>query len=158
IVPLTPSSPVLSCGDHGPGSLRDIGQVDLFAFDATAGDIRFLTFVATTSFAITGQTPHAVVLSPTGVTVLSFAARVQQQLAMPETGRYVVTVQASGLTATGAFVLGMDCLVPVDPRTPALTCNVATDDVIDTNIKGDVDLFTFTGEAGDVWGITLAAR
>lgn len=151
--PLTPTPPALECGDLVDGSFTSSGEVDFLTFDATAGDIRFLTLVTTSGFGNTGQTPRMTLYSPTNVNVLAFNSVGQQQVTLTETGTYVLKIQSSGLTITGAYRVGLECLVPLEPLPPELACAVASGNTIDKG--GDVDLFVFDAEAGEVQLLSL---
>ena len=69
-----------------------------------------LTLVDTGGFGAYGQAVAATVFAPSGANVVTFQANTQKSLTLPETGTYVVRINANDLVGTGTFNVGLTCL------------------------------------------------
>ena len=49
------------------------------------------------------------VLAPSGTEVITFDSNAQQQLTLPETGMYLIRLNANNLVSTGSYNLGLEC-------------------------------------------------
>jgi hypothetical protein len=88
------------------------------------------------------------------VAVDTFSANTQQQITLPENGTYIIRVRANTLVNTGSYNLGVECLQPLDsPIEAVLSCGDLASGSIDAS--GEVDLYTLTGQAGDMILLTL---
>ena len=146
----------LGCGDLVCGTIGAAAQVDLFTFSGTMGATVDLSLANTGGFNPfrEGQTAFATVFAPSGATVVAFGANALKTLTLPETGTYVVRVNASDLVGTGTFDLGLDCRFPLMPTPSALACG----DTVSGSIQkaAQVDLFTFSGTMGATVDLSLA--
>jgi hypothetical protein len=111
--PVAQTSIAISCGSLPQGSLK-AAQVDQYTFAGTANRIVTLTLADTGGFFPgNGRVASANVFAPSGTPVVGFTAfDGQKQVTLPETGTYVVQVQASDFTITGTYSLGLQCLSP----------------------------------------------
>ncbi|MCK4622077.1 MAG: Ig-like domain-containing protein [Desulfuromonadales bacterium] len=101
----------LTCGDLVAGSIDAAGEIDEFTFSAQSGDVVDLTLVRTGGFdSFYGRVPRATVFTPTGAVLAAFNANSQKELTLPESGTYVVRVNANTLVHTGTYDLELECL------------------------------------------------
>ena len=99
----------LGCGDLVCGTIGTAGQVDLFTFSGTMGATVDLTLSDTGGFAFRVEAA-ATVFAPSGANVVAFNANSLNPLTLPETGTYVVRINANDLVGTGTFNVGLTCL------------------------------------------------
>ena len=132
--------------------LMQAAEADLFTFSGQAGEVVAITLADTGSAG--GVFPLASVFSPTGAEVTSAFGPTQREITLPESGTYVIKVTANNLTGTVPYALGLECIVPPSPDAVALSCGSRVDGAIDA--AAEADLFTFSGQAGEVVAITLA--
>jgi uncharacterized repeat protein (TIGR01451 family) len=152
-----PPAAGLVCGSLLSGSIDQAGEADRFAFAGVQGTTIDLTLVATGgnwNFPLT-QIPRMTIFAPSGASLGAFNANSQNTLTLPETGTYLVRVNASNLVTTGTYSLGLECLQPPQPIDAALSCGDLQSGEI--GAPGEVDLLTFTGTAGEVKDLTLVA-
>jgi hypothetical protein len=85
--------------------------VDLITFTGNAGAVVDLTLVQTAGFPdpFGRVLAHATVFAPSGAQVAAFNANSQNTLTLPESGTYVVRINANTLVHTGSYTLGMEC-------------------------------------------------
>ncbi len=109
--PLAQTSTGMSCGSLPQGRIAAGAQVDQYTFAGVANGIVTLTLADTGpgGFGIIGVGAYANVFAPSGKLVVGFQANGQQQVTLPETGTYVVQVQASNLASIGPYNLGLVC-------------------------------------------------
>ena len=142
------------CGQLVSGQIAAAGEVDLIAFRGQAGAVVDLTFVQTAGFdAFRGVLAYATVFAPSGATVVSFNANSQNTLMLPESGTYVVRINANNLVHTGSYTLGMECRNPLRAVDGAVACGDLLTGTI--SAAGEVDLITFTGQVNDVIDLTF---
>ena len=155
VLPSTNLHTPLACGDLLGDSIDTPGEVALFRFSGTAGQVIDLTLVETSNWGgSTGQVDaRATVFSPTGVQVAQFDSNSQQHITLTETGTYVVRVNANNLVGLGSFTLGLACVLPPSPSHTALACGDLLAGSIDS--PAEVDLLSFSRTAGDVIDLTL---
>ena len=94
----------------------------------------------------------ATVFAPSGAQVTQFDSNLQQQITLPESGTYVVRIQANNLASTGSYNLHLGCLQPLGPIEGTLNCGDLVSGSIDA--AAEADFYTLAGQADDV--ITLA--
>ena len=149
--------PVLECGDLVSGSIDEAGETDRFTFSGNALDLVTITLVETDGFSgfSTGisNVARATIFSPTGEQVGSLDSNGQLNITLPESGSYVIRVNANNLVSTGSYTLGIECILPTEPVGVVLSCGELALNSIAA--PGEVDLFTFSGNAGDLVTITL---
>ena len=146
----------LNLGDLVSASIDEAGEVDLFPFTGTAGDIISIALAQTVGFdSFHGVLAQARLVSPTGDTLSVWNANSQPEFTLPTSGTYAVVVRASNLTATGDYSLGLEGVSPVSPdRVSIAIGDLKTDQTI--SAAAEVDEFVFTGTAGDIVSIALA--
>jgi uncharacterized protein (TIGR03437 family) len=153
---LLPTSPVdvtLACGGLVSRPLSAAAQVDQLTFAGQAN--QRVTLTLTGSDFPFGATATATVFSPAAVALVTFDANSQRQLSLTETGTYVIQVRANNLVSTGAYSLGLECLLPTSPVDATLACGGLLSRSI--NAAAQVDQFTFSGQAGEKKTLTLTA-
>jgi hypothetical protein len=148
-VMITASETGLQCGSLISGSISARGEVDRHTFSGQANGRVTLTLSAGLGFTVT-----ATLFSPTGRQLLSFSSRSQQQVTLPESGTYVIQVRAFNNISTGAYGLGLECLLPPSPVDEALVCGSLARKSI--TALGQVDQYTFSGQANGRVTLTLA--
>ena len=99
-----------------------MGEADFFSFTGNGGEVIDLTLTETSDWGDFGRNDARLTLfSPTGVgfdssaqqsslSVPEFDSSAQQQITLPETGTYLIRIQANTLTSTGSYNLGISCL------------------------------------------------
>jgi hypothetical protein len=158
LVPVqSPPAVPLSCGDHRSGTLSAPGQVDLYTFEGQPGRVVSLAVASTGGFSASpghSQGLSATVFAPSGALVSTFSSNSQVNLALSESGTYVVRVNATRLAVTGSYNLSFSCVVPA-PSPPAvpLACSVAAAGTIEAAAR--IDLYTFDGQAGETISLAL---
>jgi hypothetical protein len=145
----------VTCGTLVSDRIDAPGDVDLFAFQGQAGQIVSFAVASTGVFATNrgSGSVHAAVFAPTGAVVAGASSNSQVHVTLPVTGTYVVHVSAVNLATVGSYNLNFECLFP--PSVPAVTCGTLVSDRIDA--PGDVDLFAFQGQAGQIVSLALAS-
>ncbi len=143
----------LQCGDLLSGSIDAAGEEDVFTFPGTAGQVIDLTLVETSNWGA-GNAARGRLLSPSGAQVGQFDSNAQQMFTLPESGTYIVRINANNLVATGPYNIGMECRHnPVAVIDDTLSCGGLVSGTI--GVPGEVDLITFQGTAGQVIDLTL---
>ena len=153
--PLWSVDGILNCGSLPSGNIEFPGEVDLITFSGHTGQVIDLTLVQTAGFdAIRNIFARFTLFSPTNVQLGTFDANTQQSFTLPETGIYLVRVNASNLFHTGSYNLGLECRQPLGPVDGTLICNGPP---LSGTIEkpGDVDLITFSGRTGQAIDLTL---
>jgi Big-like domain-containing protein/pre-peptidase len=156
LLPPTPA-PLLQCGALQSGSIGAPGEVDLYSFTGQAGQIIGLTLASTAGFT-SNQTLSSAALTlftPTGALLGAFRSNSQANFMLPATGTYVVRVNATNLATTGTYNVSVQCLLPTPTPAPLLQCGVPQPGTIAA--PGEVDLYSFTSQAGQIVGLTLAS-
>ena len=64
-----------------------------------------------------------------------------------------IRVSATNLATTGSYNLNLECLFPTSSPGPVLTCGTRSAGQIEA--AGDIDLFSFTGEAGQIISLEI---
>ena len=109
--PISAVDDSLTCGGLLSGAIDAAGEVDLITFTGQSGDVVDLTLVRTGGFdSFYGRVPRATVFTPTGAVLAAFNANSQKELTLPESGTYVVRVNANTLVHTGTYDLELECL------------------------------------------------
>ncbi len=133
----------------GAGNLEAPGAVDVYRFDAAAGQVAVLD-------ALTGSTNEVrwSLNAPDGSTVFD-AFYVDQQATLPQTGTYTLTVSGLNITSTGVYSFQ---LVEVPPQVDEFT--IAFGDTVSDGVPGAgagnieaplaVDRYRFDAAAGQV--------
>jgi hypothetical protein len=108
---LSPDSGVLTCGASAAADIAAPGEVDLYSFDSTAGQPASLRLVSTGGFATnTGSNSVALTLvSPSGAVIGTLRSNSTGSFVLPETGPYVVTINATSLARSGSYVVTLSC-------------------------------------------------
>ena len=99
----------LSPGELKSGAIGQPGETDLITFEGTEGESVLITLVETGgSFTTSSVEPYFTLYAPSGAVVTSYAANSQPQIALSETGTYVLRVIAQDLVHTGTYNIGLD--------------------------------------------------
>ncbi len=152
--PLGPVDGTLNCGSLLSGTISASGEVDLITFSGQTGQVVDLTLVLTAGFdSFRSVLPRVTLFSPTGAQLDSFDANVQKTYTLPESGTYLIRVNANNLFHTGSYNLGLECRRPLGPVDGTLSCGSLLSGTIEA--PGEVDLITFSGQTGDVVDLTL---
>jgi hypothetical protein len=108
---LSPDTKVLACGTSAAASIAASAEVDLYRFDGIAGHSISLTLVSTGGFATnTGLNSVALtLLFPSGVAVAALRSNSSGSFVLPQTGPYVVAVNATTLARTGSYAVTLSC-------------------------------------------------
>ena len=145
----------LSCGDLASNAIEAPADVDLFTFAGQAGDLITLTLSETSNWGSSINDVRATVFTPTGDQLIIFDSNSQQTVTLPETGTYTIRVNANNLLSIGTYNLGVECILPdPSPDFVPLSCGDLASNTIEA--PADVDLFTFTGQVGDLVSLTLS--
>ena len=121
------------------------GDTDLFTFSGVAGEV----------IVAIGATACISLAAPSGATAQACAtnlASARLDAVLSETGTYTLTASPSGFGTT--YTLALERVAPASPRARQL--NYGSMLVDDINIVGDVDMFSFTGGAGDTVSIIVS--
>jgi hypothetical protein len=155
----SPDAVSLTCGTLGSGKIDAAAQVDLFTFAGSGGQIISLALASTGGFSTNPNVSSSVTLTlfaPSGVAVGTLRSNSQANFTLPEAGSYVIRVSATNLATTGSYNLNLECLFPVPSGdTVPLTCGTLASGVI--GAVGQVDLYSFTGHAGQIVSLALAS-
>jgi len=145
----------LSCGSLVPGSIDAAGEVDLFRFTGMAGEVVQLTLVETAGFARHDHiAPRGTLFASNGTQVGSvFDANSAPLFTLPAADTYVVRIFANDLVELGEYNIGLECISPVSATQGALVPGSLISDSME--LAGETDLFTFSGESGDLIQLTL---
>jgi len=157
LLPASPPPVTLSCGGLESGLINTPGEVELFDFTAQAGDLISLTLVESSNDwgGLGGSADaRATLFSPSGNEEVTFDSNSQETIVLPESGTYVVRVNANNLVSTGSYNLGLSCLLPASPPPVTLSCGGLESGLI--NDPGEIELFDFTAQSGDQITLTLA--
>ena len=102
----------LSCGDLIPGSIDAAAEAEFYTLTGQANDVITLTLVETSNWGGTAGSADArlTLFAPSGAEVVTFDSNGQQQVTLPESGTYIVRIQANNLVSTGSYDLGLECL------------------------------------------------
>ena len=111
--PVAQVNGTLTCGTLLAGSITEAGEVDLLTFTGTAGQVVDLTLVETSAWGgVAGISNDArgQLFAPSGDAVGgAFDSNTQVTHTLPETGTYIVRINANNLVSTGSYNLGMEC-------------------------------------------------
>jgi hypothetical protein len=95
-------------------------------------------------------------IASSGATVGVLASNSQNVFTLPADGVYSVRVNANNLTTTGSYNISRECLFPVQsPDVVPMPCGGLAAGTI--GVPGETDLFTLTGEAGQIISLALAS-
>jgi hypothetical protein len=153
-----PDSSVLGCGSLVSGTITARGEVDLYTFTGQAGQIISLALASTGGFTSSpsSRSVSSRVLAPSGALVGTLLSNSQSLFTLPEGGVYTVRVNANNLTATGSYNISRECLFPLPSPEPApLPCGGFVSGTL--GVPGATDLFTLTGQAGEIISLALAS-
>lgn len=145
----------LSCGDLTPGVIGLPGETDLFTYTALAGELVSITLSETSNWGSSFNDARATVLTPAGDVLIVFDSESQQNVTLPDAGTYTISINANNLVSTGSYNLGVECILPApSPDFVPLSCGDLASGAIDA--PADVDLFAFSGQAGNLVSLTLS--
>jgi hypothetical protein len=146
------AQPPLTCGQSVAGTLAAPGQQDRYTFAGAAGDVISLTLVQT-SAVDPAFTVVATLVGPG--TNTSRVSGVNYQ-SLPANGVYTVAVHDVYNTGRGSYALRLGWVLPsakqCGDRT-TLACGQEVQASIDAPLE--LDLFTFTGQVGNVFLLRL---
>jgi hypothetical protein len=115
IAPPDPINGTLTCGALLGGAIDAGGEVDLLTFDASSGDEISITLVETSDWGGTAGVNDArgILQAPSGdILGAAFDSDAQVEFTLPETGTYVLQVNANNLVSIGTYNVGLTCLAP----------------------------------------------
>jgi hypothetical protein len=148
---------VLTCGTLASGQIAAPAQVDLFTLSGQAGQLVSLALASTGGFSANPTTSNSVeltVFAPSGASAGTIRSNSQANFTLSQSGTYVVRVSATNLSAVGAYNLNFECLIPGSGMV-ALACGTSASAQIIA--PAQVDLFTLTGQGGQVVSLALAS-
>jgi len=148
----------LACGTLTSGRISAAGETDRFSFAGQAGQIISLALASTGGFATNPGSSGSVelmVFAPSGALIGHLRSNSQGNVTLPVTGSYAIRVNATNLATTGSYNLNLECLLPTPIDAVPLTCGALSAGRIEA--PGDVDLFSFTGQAGQIVSLALAS-
>jgi len=153
-----PSAAVsLTCGTLASGQITAPAQVDLFTFSGQTGQVVSLAIASNGGFTnnpSASNSAELTVFAPSGTAAGTIHSNSQANLTLAQSGTYVIRVNATNLSTTGSYNLNFECLVPASAAV-SLTCGTLASGGIAT--RAQVDLFTFSGQAGQVMSLALAS-
>jgi L-lactate utilization protein LutC len=145
----------LSSGGLYSGNINAAAVVDLITFDGNVGDVVRVTLGMTAGFSAPfGITAQAAVLTPTGITLVTFNANAPRQITLTESGRHVILVYASNYVSGGTYNVGIEFIAPIGPTQAHLASGGLYSG--DINAAAVVDVITFDGAVGENVTLTLA--
>jgi hypothetical protein len=153
----SPGTFALGCGALASGAIAASGEVDLYSFVASAGQLISLTLASTGGFATnTGSfSATATLFAPSGAPSGSVRTNSQANFVVPAAGTYVVRVHATNLATLGSYNLNFECMYPVQSPGDELPCGALASETIEA--RGEVDLYSFAGSTGQLIALTLAS-
>ncbi len=137
-------------GDVLSGAIDARGKRDLYVFDGQAGEV--ISVAAAETFQ--AGTPRVRIFAPSGAVVANLLAGQRVLQTLSESGTYAVLVRARDRVSTGGYNVS---LVSVQPPNP-VDATITRGDVIAAAIDAptETDLYTFTGDPGDVVSLAIA--
>ncbi len=156
IVPIGPVEGMLAAGDLVAGSIVTRAEVDLYTFTAVAGERWLFSIGEGGSFVGQAATSLAILLNPAGDEIgrLDGTSQRQLDLVMPGNGPFTIRIQATNAIASGLYWFGLERIVPIGPVDGGLEAGDTVSGSIAT--RAEVDLYTFTGAAGQQWTFALS--
>ena len=146
--PAVSSNGALTPGNLFTASITEAGQIDLYTFDATAGNIVDFSFIHTLGF--TGTAANFALYAPSGAFInnRSYNSNSELRFILQETGTFVIRIMASNYLATGDYKLGFEIQNPASTANGSLTPG----DLFTASITeaGQIDLYTFDATAGEI--------
>jgi len=148
----------LGCGVLISDEITAAAQVNQYTFQGNQGQTITLTLASTGGFTsfLSNQSALLTLFAPSGASVGSLTSNNQGNFVLPETGTYVVLVNARNFSTTGSYSIGLECLFPAQsPDTVNLECGSLSAGTISS--AAQVDLYRFNGAAGQTITLTLAS-
>ena len=102
----------LTCGTLASGQIGARAQVDLFTLSGETGQIISLALASTGGFSATPSASTSVELTlfaPSGTAVNGLRSNSRANVTLPETGIYVMRVNATNLATLGSYRLTLGC-------------------------------------------------
>ena len=133
----------------GAGNLEQPGAVDVFRFDAVAGQVAILDALAGNPAVF-----HWALTAPDGA-VLSDVFFVDQQVTLPQDGTYTVTVSGQQVASTGTYSFQLSAAPPVTDEFTIAFGHTVSDGFPapgagNLEAPGAVDVYRFDATAGQV--------
>lgn len=104
--PLSADAVLIGPGDVMNGSLEAAADVDLFTFSGSSGDSVLLTTAQVAGF-VYGDDLRVTLYSPSGAVLNVTNGGSSTEVALPETGTYVITARSWRYSLTGDYQLGL---------------------------------------------------
>ena len=147
----------VGCGTLTSGSIAAPGEVDRYAFAGQAGQLISLALASVSGFSGTEASTSAelTLFAPSGATVGVLRSNSQANVRLLESGTYIIRVGAANRTRTGSYNLNLECFVPASPDAVPVTCGTLASGQI--GAAGQVDLYTLSGQAGQLISLALAS-
>jgi hypothetical protein len=140
-----PTDMSASYGDLITCSIQIAGDTDLFRFFGSAGEV-IVVYIAWQSGTLR---PCIELIAPDNTAqvacVNSFTNRIDT--ALSQSGTYTIVVNDLTDLGTGPYALSLESLIPPSPPVDQLRYGDILQDEL--NPAGDIDLFSFSGAAGD---------
>jgi hypothetical protein len=149
---LVGAQPALACGQTVEGTIAASGQLDQFTFAGEAGDVVTLTLVQTGAID-PAFTAVVTLLGPGTDHSRSSGVNFRR---LPATGVYTVVIHDVYNTGRGSYAFKLGWALPLPKQCgdrTALTCGQEVQASIDAPLE--LDLFTFAGQQGNVFLLTL---
>ncbi len=89
---------------------RRFAEADFYTLTGQADDVITLALVETSNWGLASNDARLTLFAPSGAQVITFDSNGQQEVTLPESGTYVVRVQANNLVSTGSYDLELECL------------------------------------------------
>ncbi len=157
LLPVPMPAPSVPCGGLQAGTLTAPGDVDLHSFSGTAGRIITLVLASAGGFSSNpGSSASATVtlFAPSGTVVGMLRSNSLNRFTLPASGTYVLRVHATNLATSGAYNVGVQCLLPPS-LAPLLECGALQPGTLTD--AGDMDQYSFNGALGQIVTLALAS-
>jgi YD repeat-containing protein len=141
---------VLSCGTLTNGSLDDIGEIDVFSFQASGGEMIALNLTSPTGT----FSPTMDLFDPTGRTLTSGFGVSEYGDVLTNAGVYTVLVRYGFGSRTGAYTLYLQNLTSPCATSGTITCGGLVSGLLQPD---GLATYSFAAVAGDVVTVRLSS-
>ncbi len=150
-----PFNTTIEYGDHSICSIAFLGDVDLFRFQGTEGDLIRISISRTSNFS---ANPQFELLDSQGKSIHSPVVGPFSNLtiALPSSGVFTILVTERSNSNRFDYVLSLYRIRPRSAETRFICDGCVSSAKVDP--VGDFDLYTFRASVGDVVAISLARR
>ncbi|MEA3413808.1 MAG: hypothetical protein U9R74_20095 [Pseudomonadota bacterium] len=150
-----PGNAPVQYGDLITCKIEVVGETDVFRFMGTSGEHILVQAARQTD---EKGTPCVRLLRPDGTQMRSRCASfgVQHHVRLDQSGKHAMIVSERLNDGTLGYILVLDRVAPTSPTSTAVNPGVIVSDMIAPN--GDIDLFSFQGQAGDTASIQVTRQ